>query len=361
MNPVLSLLFLAQGPPQTAPVVVDEIVAIVNDQVLTRKQVELRARNRAIDLGAGVDPSQLYYASLQSMLLDLLFQEGFKLEGDPLFLEGIVQDELKRQTESAGSLASLIEQLRVQGLTLEDYTAKLRREIMALLFQYGELGLRPVGGKNGVKNEVGFVGPSEMEAYYNKHISLFISETRVQARMILLLEEPGQPGAADRIQALEQRIRGGEIGFEDAAAQFSRYRPSTRGNMGLVAPASEQFQQEFQKPIRDFVAAAGEGEMSPPLQLNNGWALVLVERIRRGGVAPLNDRGVQETILAGIAVDPEATELALDQVIGLRRAREQQIFQDAVRRLRDRCYLWGADVDRVLNGFLAEAEAEAEF
>ncbi|TAH36892.1 MAG: hypothetical protein EYC70_07870 [Planctomycetota bacterium] len=322
------------GPPASGPaaaprpqrVLVDRLVAIVNDEVITEQQVIGQVRALVRELGDNrYSPDEMYLFAFRSMLLDLLFQEGFKLEGDEGLLDRLVEDQMQSQIERAGSVAALSEFLRQEGITLQAYRQQIRRQYMAYMFRLGEEGERPTGGKSGIKNEPRFVRPSEIEEYYNSHADQFRVEHRVKARMILLQDEQGLPPASERIRELAQRIGAGEISFADAAGQYSKYFPSRKGDMGLKPPES------FEQALRDFLTTASEGQTSAPIQLSSGWALVLVEQVQPGGMRPLSDRAVQLRIIGELL-----------------QGRDQEIFQAAIRRLRERCYLWGPQVDAAL-------------
>lgn len=331
----------ASGPSgaESQPLEFDALVAIVNDQVLTRRQVQALAQDRAERFGqARRSAEEWYRLTLEDILVELLFQEGFKLEGDAALVDRIVEDEVQKRVDAAGSVAAMAAELEKMGLTLEDFRQGLRRQWMAILFQQTEQGLIPVAGGKGYKAESHFVRPSEIAAWYEEHREEFRHEHRVKARMITLQEEDGQPPAAERIQELRDRIQRGELTFAEAAARHSRYRPTTQGSMGFVNPDTAG----VQAPIREFLKAAQPGQTSAPIEFSNGWALVLVEEVQPAGVAPLDDPEVQLKIRGRLLQDSR-----------------EALLRDALRRLRLRCYIWGEEANAALDRLLGPPQEAA--
>lgn len=326
-----SLLGSAQEPgslPTQEPVLMDATMAIINDQVITMSMVEGLAQvwHRS---QSGDDFQTLEFfrkAAFGTLVEDALFREGFKLyDLQEDFVDRLVGQEMQDRIHRAGSITALTEELRSLGTDLERETQRLRRAYTRRLIQEVELGIAPAKGRDKYKADI-YVKPSEIEAYYNDHISEYSVERVVTARMILLLDRPGEePGAEQRIRDLAARIEAGELSFADAAGEYSDFGASIRGSLGRVDPEKPG----LNPMVLDFLREAQEPGMSEPLQLPRGWALVLAEAIRPAGVVPLQ-------------------EVQLQIAAKLEEQNFKYLMANTLHDLRKRCYVWGEAVDQVL-------------
>ena len=113
--PILALGAL-QSPVQASaqePVVIDEMLFIINDNIITRDDV-MRASRR---LSNGSPPSaNEENQALYDLLTDTLYMEGFLLNGGfSEMLDGAVDDEIQQLVDHAGSLAELVSRFRISG------------------------------------------------------------------------------------------------------------------------------------------------------------------------------------------------------------------------------------------------------
>ncbi|MFQ5749150.1 MAG: peptidylprolyl isomerase [Planctomycetota bacterium] len=320
--------------PVTAPprkeLLVDQLLAIVNDQVLTLSMVEKETKDKVEQFRIPENQVQILRTQIfQRMLLDLLFKEGFRqAKLDEKLLDRIVADEIDRNIREAGSLAAYTEELAQHNLTVDQQAKELRRFYASILFRQVEMGIIPAKGKGGFKATLA-VRPSEIAAYYKKHLADYRREFRVSARLILLRDKDF-PGGAEEARATLEKLRAdignGRLDFAEAAEKHSAMRASTRGSLGWVDPEKTS----LQKPIKEFLQKAAPGSMSEPLQVSGGWVLVLAEEVHPAGVAPLEE--VQYEITGKLMVHTQ-----------------NALLRETVARLRKRTYLWGPQVDEALD------------
>ncbi|HEX9794341.1 MAG TPA: peptidylprolyl isomerase [Planctomycetota bacterium] len=328
-------------PAQDQGILIDRMLAIVNDQVITLYMVEGEARHRQVGQAApNSSLPELRKSAFRDLLVDALFREGFRISGmEPTFVNRIVDDIVEDRIEKAGSMAEYTSSLQQQGRSLEEEIQAIRRYYMAVYFQWVELGSAPAKGQKGYKADR-FVGPAEIARYYQEHRDEFRRERRVQARMIQLRDEVGKAAAGQRIRDLTQRIRRGDVAFADAARVESSFRPSTGGSMGWVGQDTS-----YAKPIMDFLAGASADAISEPIQLQNAlgdgelWVLLQVEAVQQAGMVPYDE--------AQIAIAAQ-----------LSRSNANNILAGAVNALRQRCYVWGPDAAQILDeAFVTEADS----
>ncbi len=312
----------------------DQVVAVVNDQILTLRQLEQAAR-LATAPHAPTDADR--QRTMASALLDMLYREGFRLDGgNEAMLDALVEDEMQRRAKKSPSTAAAISSLAATGSTWDQERQRLRLYFASILFRQIEFGYRPTKDKQ-FKTQL-YASPGEALAWYEAHPEDFQHEHRVSARLILLRNEPDSSPAQERLTALRQQILSGEQGFADLARALSLYRRTTGGATGHIQPDSPSLQE----PIRAFLTTAKAGDLSDPIQLANGnWALVTVEEVQEAGTTPFSE--VQLAITAS-----------------LREEQSRKIMAETVNRLRSRCYVRGPGVERILDILFPPAEEEAE-
>ena len=341
----LSLLFLAsfQAPASAAPqeIVVDQTLAIVNDQVLTmsdiKREIDLMIRERGMDpktLGPE-DQRALMQMALQGRLLDMLFQEGFRLSGmDPAILEQGALNEIRTRQLEAGSIAAYAQELAGRNTTIEKETKRITQQLVAMLYKRSELGLSPELGKSAAKASVK-ISPQEVLQYYQANQSSFAFPASVEAQILMIVDE-GKSMAAPRMALLADSIADGSLSFNDAAQQHSIYRPELAGKTGSIHPKTAP----FQGTIKEFLLSGELGETSAPLQLPTGQALVRILQKQPAGVAGL-----------------EETEQGIRR--HLKEQKQMLLLRETVQRLRKQCYLWLIpDAEMALNTAFAPQAPE---
>lgn len=324
----------AAQQPQEGPggetFVLDTTLAIVNDQVITLSQIESQAQfwYRSQPDENWKEIGELRRESFALQLVNALFQAGFELyDLDETLVDRIVADEIQNQINDSGSITAFTEELKALGTSLDQHTQAMRNRYMRRLLQERELGLMPAKGRDKFKADI-YVKPSDIASYYEEHREDYKLDHRIAARMILLLEKAGEYPAEVRIQELRNEILAGRISFEDAAQQHSAYMPSIRGSMGLVNPEESKDRPEIVAHLK----AVSEPGISEPIELPTGWVLIKVEEIRPEGYVPLEEVHLQI-----------ATKLE-DQ-------HYQYLMYETIKSLRERCYVWGLEVDTILDQY----------
>ena len=343
----LSLFFLAsfQEPaPATTThqeIVVDQTLAIINDQVLTisdiQREVDLLIQERGMDPSTLGPDSQraLSQMALQSHLLDMLFQEGFRLSGmDPAILEQGAKEEIRHRQLEAGSIAAYALELAARNTTIEKETRRIKQQLVAMLYKRSELGLSPELGKSSAKASTK-VSPQDVLNYYQANQSSFAFPASVEAQILMVVDE-GKSLAAPRIALLAKSIADDSLSFNDAAQQHSIYRPELAGKTGSIHPKTAP----FQGVIKEFLLNGDVGETSNPLQLPTGQALVRILKKQFAGVATLKE-----------------TEKEIRR--HLKEQKQMHLLRETVQRLRKQCYLWLIpDAEMALDTAFATEEPE---
>ena len=324
------LLAFAQADVQD-PVFVDRTLVIINDTVITFQDMVREAQR--MTKNSTPNAYEQNYA-LQGLIRDAFFDIGFrKSVGSPAMLDSMAADEIRRMADSAGSLSKLGARLAQQGRTIAEETRRLRREYAGIYFMQVELGRLP-GASGKVKANVN-VSPLQLRACFEEHKSEFKHEARVRARLILLRDDE-RGSAEQRISELHQKISAGELDFAETARNISLYKPTIGGSTGHIRPTDQSLQQ----PIRDFLVSSTSKQLSKPIKLAVGWALVLAEDVQEAGFTPFKEAQLE---IASILVGEQRRDLN----------------QQALNRIAEQCYIWTApELDGVIDAIIGVSPEE---
>ena len=127
---------------------------------------------------------------------------------------------------------------------------------------------------------------SEVEKYYEEHKSEFVRKEQVFLRQILISTEgktPEQAAAAEkRAKDLAARARKGEK-FAELAKQYSDDE-TTKDNYGELPPYTRG---QLRKDLEDIVFKEKKGYVTDPIKLPNGFLILRIEERYEAGQAPL--------------------------------------------------------------------------
>lgn len=306
----------ATNTPQVGePVEIDRLVAIINDQVLTWRQVNIEAKRFAQQQGIDPDTPGLAFYTARQTLLDMLFREGYRQTGlDEQLIDQVVSDEILRRTETAGSAIAYAHYLELQGTTLEKERRKIKQMLIATFYQQAELGLAP---QLGTKNFQTFlrVAPSEIRAYFDANPEEFTSPHMVKARILLVLDSL-VPDAEGLIFDLQERVTD-STSFAELCREHSAYFREE----GSETRLQEVEKTAFAEPLKDFLRKAKKGDFSEVIELTSGYALVHVIEVQE-------------------ARDLTVGEAYLKVENQLLRNKQNAALQKTIDRLQERCFVW---------------------
>lgn len=276
------LCLLAAGLPAGEPVVVEQIIAKVNGDIITRTDLararqELEASLRQRNL----PPSQISEILAQSekdLLRDkidnlLLIQRGKELN---INVENEVTKYLAR-IQSDNKIADP-EKFQVwirenTGMSYEDFRAELRNSF---------LSQRVIGQE--VYSKVN-IPRRKIEEYYEKNKESFRRKERVILREILVstqgMDEAGVAAAEKKAREIVARARKGER-FTELVREFSEGASVRQGGLldpfekGILAPELEQLVWDKEK-----------GYVTDPVRVPAGWLILRVEDHQKEGLAEL--------------------------------------------------------------------------
>jgi peptidyl-prolyl cis-trans isomerase SurA len=279
--------------------VVDEVVAQVNDDVITLSQLRRESRERIEMLkqqGMTEQQAQDEVAKKQADLIATLINEKLLLQkGKELELAGDIEAEVNRrllqiaQEQGINSIEKLYQAMRDSKLDPEEIRRTMRSEMMKQAVLQQEVDRRIY---------LGF-SSDEVKKYYEAHLDKFRKPEGVKLSEIYLTTN-GKDEAAVRARALEliTQIRAGADFGALAAANSEREKNGQR-----TAPQDKGYVGEFDLPnLREDLVKALKpvqaGGVTEPIRTPEGYQILRVDARTPGGATPtFNDNRVREMML----------------------------------------------------------------
>jgi parvulin-like peptidyl-prolyl isomerase len=264
--------------------VVEEIVAKVNGDIITKGEIE-RSRQQ---IEAELKPQGLSGAALEKAVKErerdalrdqidqlLLVQHGkdLNINVDGEVTKRIAAIQLDSKIADPDKFHDYIRE-QTQ-MPFEDFRQKIKDQILTQ---------RVIGQEVGSRINVPH---TEIEKYYEEHKKEFVREEQVFLSEILISTEgktPEQTAQAEkRAKDLVARLRKGEK-FSELARQYSD--AETKDNFGQLPPYKRG---QLRKQIEDVVFKEKKGYITDPIKMPNGLEILKIEDRYEAGQAPLAD------------------------------------------------------------------------
>lgn len=290
-----SRAFAQEGEMQ----VVDEVIAQVNDDVITLSMLKRETKERVDALkqnGMTEQQATAEVAKHQPELIATLINEKLLLQkGKELDLANDIEAEVNRRMlqianeQGIPTIEKLIEAMRQSGLNYEDVRRTMRSEMMKQAVLQQEVDRKV------------YLGPStdEVKKYFEAHPDKFRKPESVKLSEIYLYTT-GKDDAAVRARAVElvTQLRAGADFRALAAANSEREKNGER-----TAPKDFGEVGEFDVPSlrEDLLASLKDvkaGGVTDPIKLQDGYQIIRVDQRTPGSNTPtFNDNRVREAML----------------------------------------------------------------
>jgi peptidyl-prolyl cis-trans isomerase SurA len=281
---------------QTEPTPTGEIVARVNDQVITLaeyQKAEQQLRDEAAQDCQGCPPEKIeaqFKAQQKDLLRGLIDQVlmvqrakdmGISVESD---LNKRL-DEVRKENGLA-SLADLQKGVESSGLRWEDYKTTLRNSMLQ---------------KEVVRREVGShldVSSDEVKQYYESHPQEFSPPERVILSEISLSTEGKNPDEFEAVRKKVEGLRSSVLNgddFHQVAAMYSQGSTAKDGgNLGTFAKG------QLAPQIEAIVFELGKGQLTDVIQTRTGFEFFKVEDHLPSTLQPMNqvETAIRNTLSA---------------------------------------------------------------
>jgi peptidyl-prolyl cis-trans isomerase SurA len=287
---LLALFAFADGT------VIEDIIARVNNQIITRTEFNRAKEQTASELKqqsvSETDPK--FKERDKDVLRDLIDQQLLLEKGKDLGITGDTElvkrlDEMRKQMNLA-SLEDLEKAAQQQGVSFEDFKQNIRNNIITQQVIGSEVG-------RNLK-----ISQQETQDFYNKHKPELERPEAVHLEEILVSTQPPQnqqdanknPDAAQedpaKLQAAEQKanqllkdIRGGAK-FEEVAKKSSDGPTASQGgDLGIFKRG------ELAKELEDKTFSMKPGEVSDVIRTKQGFLILKVAEHYSAGIPPLNE------------------------------------------------------------------------
>lgn len=273
----------ARPAAKTSEHTVEEIVARVNNEIITRSEYDKSRAQTAED--APQECQRCTPEQLQSMVSDrqknilrdlidqsLLIQRG-KDMGISVETDVIKQlDQIRIQNKLA-SMEDLEKAVSNQGQNWEDFKNNIRN---------GRLTQRVIGSEVGSHVQI---SKDEISKYYEAHKSEFVRPEQMALREIFVSTEGKKeteiPDLKKKAEGLLARVQNGED-FGELAKHFSDGSTAKQG--GYLGTFKHG---ELAKELEDSVSSLKKNEMSPVVQTKQGFLILQIMEHYAEGEQPL--------------------------------------------------------------------------
>jgi peptidyl-prolyl cis-trans isomerase SurA len=259
---------VSRPSPPSAPGVVDRVIAVVNNDVITLSELHDALAYYLYESKEQVRPDQ--EEALRRRILERLVETRLQLQEATreqiTAEEAEVEEELAQVQKrlKAGSRAEFEETVRAQGLTLETVKRRIREQVMIQKVVRRKVHMRIS------------VTESEIEQYLLENREKLETGLAYQARHILLVpaapaDEPAWEAARARAEEVWAKILAGED-FAELARRYSQ-DPTARdgGDLGVLK------QGELAEEVERRMLRLRPGEASAPFRTPLGYHLVRLE------------------------------------------------------------------------------------
>lgn len=291
--------------------VIDEVIAQVNDEVITLSMLKRETKERIEALkqsGMTEQQANEEVAKRQAELIATLINEKLLLlRGKEMDLSTEIEAEVNRRMlqiatdQGINSIEKLYEAMRQSGLNPDDVRRTMRTEMMKQAVLQQEVDRRVY---------LGFSG-EEVKKYFDSHPDKFRKPETIKLSEIYL-STVGKDEAAVKARALEliAQLRAGADFAAVAAANSEREKSGQR-----TAPQDKGYVGEFDVPsLRDdltnLLKDVKAGGVTEPIKLNDGYQIIRVDTRTPGGTTPtFNDNRVREVMLGEVQAKERETYL----------------------------------------------------
>jgi peptidyl-prolyl cis-trans isomerase SurA len=270
--PFIAILLFLFTPQKAVPEVVDRIVAVVNDSIITLSELNA-ATAVAIKGLKGEAKEGENIVETKSKVLDALIEKKLMkqaadktgIEVSEKEIDNAVED-IKEQNDMGHE--ALLAALAQNGLTYKEYREQLREDIRQVKFVSREFRSRIN------------INPEDIEDHYKRNIESYYGPDSFRVRLIFLARTD-EESMRDRLEAVMEELEKGED-FQEVASQYSDGPAASEGgDLGYVMAG------ELEGAIEGAARGLNPGEVSGPVYTENGINIIQLLDKREGEPRPL--------------------------------------------------------------------------
>jgi peptidyl-prolyl cis-trans isomerase SurA len=282
---ILLLAPAAAHAQTTKGTVVDEIVARVNNQIITLSDYQKAAtglRQEASQDCQNCSPMQIQGEvdrKQKDLLRDMIDQQLLIERAKDMDLSvetDLVKrlDEVRKQN-NLSTLEELEKAVESQGIVWEDYKTQLRNQLLTQ-----EVIRREVGGRMNI-------GSDEIKKYYDAHKDEFNRKEQVDLQELFLSTENKTPEEVEAVRTRAQDFHNRLVKGEDFDQLVKRYSEgSTASQQEGDLGAFERGQLD--KSLEDAVFSLDKNQFTDVIQTKTGFEILRVRDHYQAGLQPLD-------------------------------------------------------------------------
>ena len=292
--------------PPAKTTIVEQIVARVNDKIITTGDYEQALKDRVTGLqqqaqqsGQALSAAALADAKKQLLatLIDnqLLVQRAQSL-GMSAETETVLQLDQVRKENHLATMEDLQKAVEAQGENYEDYEQSVKNGILEQKVIEQDVAPR-----------ISAATPQEVAAYYNAHKSDFVRPDEVGLSEILI-QTSGKPESEQkRLKDLADQVQQRAAAGEDFAKLAQRYSNASSGAQGGDIGFEQKDQLEAK--LAKILFALPVGGVAPVQKVDNGYLILKVTAQHHAGQETLEEAKSEITyVLYQQKLQPELTQ-----------------------------------------------------
>ncbi len=269
--------------------VVEEVVAMVNDQVISKSDYERAEHELAQEAQQQGWSQQQVMEQRRDLLRSLIDKQLLLSKGKELGITGeseVVKrlDDMRKQYHM-DSMEDLQKAAEAQGVSFEDLKEQIRESVIQSAVIGQEVGRRID------------IAPSEIKEYYNAHLQDFQRSEQVKLSEILIAtpnpDDAAQVADAEKkANAVEDRLKTGADFATVAKADSTGPTAGEGGRLG------DYKHGDLPKVMEDATFHLQPGQYTAPIRTRQGWLILEVTEHDKGGTLPLEQvqNDIQEKI-----------------------------------------------------------------
>jgi peptidyl-prolyl cis-trans isomerase SurA len=257
--------------------VVEDIVARVNDQVISRSDYERAEQDLEAQGRQQQWTQQQLFEQKRELLRDLIDRQLLLSKGKELDITGETEmvkrlDEMRKQNH-LDSMEALQKAAEEQGVSWEDFKASIRNQIIS---------------QEVIRDEVGRhvnVTPSELQAYYNLHKQDF--DQPEQERLSEILIPTANPDDSAQVDAAQKKAEDIYSKLKSGSDFAALAKSSSGGPTAAQGGDLGDFKRgQLAKVLEDQTFDLKPGEYTQPIRTKQGFVILKVTDHSAGGVQP---------------------------------------------------------------------------
>jgi len=281
---IAAVLIPSKLRAQTKGAVVEEIVARVNNDIITLSDLQKADQELHEEIAhdcQGCAPEKLeeQYKDRQKDLLRDLIDQSLLVERAKDMAISVETDVIKRLDEvrkqnKIDSMEDLEKKVEEQGIGWEDYKTQIRN---GLLTQ--EVIRREVGAHINIPSD-------DVKKYYDAHQQEFVRPEQVVLAEIFLSTEGKSPEEMSSIEKKAEDLRNRVVKGEDFNEMAKRFSEGSTAKDGGYLGTFESGQ--LSKQLEDVVFKMDKGQLTDVIQTKTGFEVLKVEAHYQAGLQPLD-------------------------------------------------------------------------